>query len=72
MQCGDDVTVGGVFFTCVSFSFFFFFVLKIFDLFFLFFQRFLTFGQVKGNTRDSRSQHRPTKFFEFVKVNLQP
>ena len=39
MQCGDDVTVGGVFFTCVSFSFFF--VLKIFDLFFFVFSKVL-------------------------------
>ena len=39
----------------------------------MFFSRFLllfTFGQVKRDAQDGRSGLRPTKVFEFVKVNL--
>ena len=34
------------------------------------FSRFFIFGQVKGDAWDGRSQHQPTKVFEFCKVIL--
>ena len=48
------------------FSLFFFF--SFFLEFSLKNKKVFTFGQVKGNARDGRSRHRPTKASEFVKL----
>ena len=64
-----------MFFCFLVFFFVLFFVLLfdfsifliLFYCFFFVFSRFFAFGQVKGNARDGRSRHRPTKVFEFVK-----
>ena len=56
--------------TCVSF--YLFLVFFFFACVCFIFERFFTFGQVKGNARDGRSRHQPTNVFEFVKLILRP
>ena len=64
-------------FPCFPFLFLFFFVIAffVFLLVFLFFfkkkkKKFLPSGRPKE--RHGRSRHRPTKVFEFVKLDLRP